>query len=349
MTTAPTPPMIIAGRYQVIRQLGQGTFGQVLEVHDHTLGTVCALKLLDGSIGVAGPWAESQILRGLRGEYILPILNADLVAGSRYVVTEVMTGGTVDDHIVPNVGMPVGQAVRWAREACHGIARVHDSGLIHGDIKPANLFLDNRGEVLVGDFGLAQQLDENGVAGAGGTPGTMAPEVAASLVPLILDDLTYTVLSDVYSLGATLFWMLAGAPVTQGMTSLHDIATHPRPDIWDQAPHVPRGLRTIVNKAISFDPALRPTSAAELASQLGRFREGNRSWDKISPHAGHEQCFRGTKGESVIELCAEPESLARVNITARQAGSGRRVRRAERTSDRASLPAALRAAFRACN
>ena len=341
--------MIIAGRYQVIRQLGQGTFGQVLEVHDHTLGPVCALKLLDGSIGVAGPWAESQILRGLRGEYILPILNADLVAGSRYVVTEVMTGGTVDDHIVPNVGMPVGQAVRWAREACHGIARVHDSGLVHGDIKPANLFLDDRREVLVGDFGLAQKLDANGLAEAGGTPGTMAPEVAAPLVPLVLGDLTYTVLSDVYSLGATLFWMLAGAPVTHSMTCLHDIATHPRPDIWDQAPHVPRGLRTIVNRAISFDPALRPASAADLASQLGRFREGDRSWERMTPHAGHEQCFRGTKGGSVIEVCAEPQSTTRMNITARQAGSGRRVRRAERTSERASLSASLRAVFRACN
>lgn len=347
--TTPPPPMIIARRYEVLRSLGRGSFGEVYEVRDHHLDTVCALKLLSDVISV-GPWSESQLLRGLRGEYILPVLNADVIAGQRYVVTEVMSGGTVEDGIVAGVGMPsVERAVRWARDACQGIARVHDHGLIHGDIKPGNLFLDHRGEVLVGDFGLAQRLDASGAARAVGTPGTMAPEAAAPLVPLVSSDLTYTVSCDVYSLGATLFWMLAGVPVTSGMSTLRDVATRPRPDLWGFAPHVPRGLRQVVNKAIAFDPSQRQTSASELAAELGRCASRDRAWDRETPHAGHEQCYVGAKGSSVIEVCVEPDSSTRVTITARHAGSGRRVRRVERTSTRSTLPASLRSVFRACN
>lgn len=349
MTTAPPPPTIIDGRYEVLRSLGQGSYGAVYEVRDHHLDTVCALKLLSDDI-LVGPWNESQVLRGLKGEYILPVLNADVVAGRRYVVTEVMSGGTVEDGIVAGVGMSsVERAVRWARDACQGIARVHDHGLIHGDIKPGNLFLDQRGEVLVGDFGLAQSLDGNGLARAGGTPSTMAPEVAAPLAGLVPSDLTYRLSSDVYSLGATLFWMLAGAPATSGMSTLSDVATHLRPDLWGFAPHVPRGLRQVVNKAISLDPSRRQTSASNLAAELGRCASRVRAWDRVAPHAGHEQCYVGTKGSSAIEVCVEPDSTTRVTITARHAGSGRRVGRVGRTSTRSALPASLRSVFNACN
>jgi serine/threonine protein kinase len=348
VTSAASPPTIIAGKYEVIRPLGAGSYGQVFEVRDHTLDTICALKLISDDI-LVGPWTESQLLRGLRGEYILPILNADVVAGRRYVVTDVMTGGTVADRITPSVGMATEQAVRWAREACQGIARVHDHGLIHGDIKPGNLFLDHRGEVLVGDFGLAQRLDGSGLAQAVGAPGTMAPEVAAAYVPLTSSNLTYTLLSDVYSLGATLFWMLAGQSPVAGMNGMRDLATQPRPDLWDVAPHLPRGLRDVVNRAISLDPAHRQGSASQLGAKLGLHRSKDRAWTRFSPHPGHEECYSGAKGRSVIEVCVEPVSASRVGITARHKRSGRRVRRAERTSYRTALPSSLRSAFRACD
>lgn len=348
VTSADSPPTIIAGKYEVIRPLGTGSYGQVFEVRDHTLDTTCALKLLSDDI-IVGPWTEAQLLRSLRGEYILPILNADVVVGRRYVVTDVMTGGTVADRITPSVGMATEQAVRWAREACQGIARVHDHCLIHGDIKPGNLFIDHRGEVLVGDFGLAQKLDESGLAQAVGTLGTMAPEVATAYVPLTTSNLTYTLLSDVYSLGATLFWMLAGQTPVAEMNDTRDCATQPRPDLWDVAPHLPRGLRDVVNRALSLDPAQRQRSASELGAELGLHRSKDRVWTRLSPHPGHEKCYSGVKGQSVIEVCAEPISASRVGITARHRESGRRVRRADRTSSRTALPSSLRSAFRACD
>lgn len=348
MTFAPTPPVIIANRYEVLRPLGKGSFGEVFEVRDHTLDTTCALKLLSDDV-LFGPWNESQLLRGLRGEYILPVLNADVVAGRRYVVTEIMTGGTVEDHVSPGVGMPTDQAVRWTREACQGIARVHDLGLIHGDIKPGNLFLDHRSEVLVGDFGLAQRLDPDGRARAVGTKDTMAPEVALAGVPPVTTDLTYTVGGDVYSLGATLFWMLTGEPPMVGVSEYALLSTQPRPDVWERAPHIPRGLRDVVNKAIALDPADRPASAAELAAALGQCSAPARKWTRLVPHSGHEQCFRGIKGTSEIEVCAEPLAPNRLSIVACHAASRRKVRKAERLCSRSNLSNSLRSAFRACD
>ncbi|WP_366933956.1 serine/threonine-protein kinase [Brevibacterium renqingii] len=337
--------MIVDGRYEVIRELGRGSYGQVLEVRDHTMATRCALKLLSDDV-LVGPWTESHLLRGLRGEYILPILNADVVAGRRYIVTEVMMGGTVDDHIQAAIGMPIDRAVRWAREACQGIARVHDYDLVHGDIKPGNLFLDAREEVLVGDFGLAQQVDDQGFAQAVGTPATMAPEVAASFKGKSSTPLTYTRLSDVYSLGATAYWMIAGQPPSVGTT---DLVSGTRPDLWTVAPHAPRGLRDAINRAIALDPKQRQASASQLAAELGLHRSPDRTWNRTVPHSGHEQCYSGAKGESVIEVCVHPESTSRVRITGQHASSARRVRKAERTSSRRNLATALRSAFRACN
>lgn len=346
MTSDPTPSIVIANRYEVVRELGRGSFGEVWEVHDHTLGTRCALKLLSDQV-LAGPWNESQILRGLSGEYVLPILNADVVEGRRYIVTEVMAGGTVEDRITPHVGMKVGQAVRWSREACQGVARAHDAGLIHGDIKPGNLFLDGRDEVLVGDFGLAQLVRGRGAARAVGTPATMAPEVAAGIVSTSSTPYTYTPLSDVYSLGATAYWMLAGHPPTPG-PSFSDLVDVGRPDLWDVAPHVPRGLRDVINRSLSLAPTDRQASASDLAADLGLHRSPGRSWNRVAPHDGHEQCFVGRKARSTIEVCVRPESGSQLCITAQNSPSGRRLAKGTRTSLRRNLPRDLRSVFRAC-
>lgn len=334
--------MIIANRYEVVRELGRGSFGEVLEVRDHTLDTLCALKLLSDAV-LTGPWTESQILRGLSGEYILPIMNADVVQGRRYIVTEVMTGGTVEDRIAPDVGMPTDQVVRWAREACQGVARVHDAGLVHGDIKPGNLFLDAREEVLVGDFGLAQQVNNDGAAQAVGTYTTMAPEVAAVFAGSSSTTFTYTRLSDVYSLGATAYWMLAGRPPSVGLS---DLTADTRPDLWTVAPHVSRGLRDVINRALALDPAKRQTSASHLAAELGLHRSPDRAWNRVAPHDGHDQCFVGIKVNSKIEVCVHSESASRVQILANSSPSGRRVRRGERSSTRRKLSADLRSVFR---
>ncbi|EUA03197.1 tyrosine kinase family protein [Mycobacterium kansasii 824] len=187
------------------KALGSGAFGEVYEVFDHNLKQVCALKIHNRM--VAGPWTEAQILRQLDGEYILKVLNADLAEGAPYVVTHLATNGTIADQIQPDVGVPITAAVRWARQACQGVARIHDQKLLHRDLKPENLFIDGRHDVLVGDLGLAQLQDENGLADAAGSIPTMAPEIARIGAPgqNPTTARVYSIAADVYSLGQLCF------------------------------------------------------------------------------------------------------------------------------------------------
>lgn len=320
------------------------------EVFDLHLSQVCALKLLSAT--PFGDWAEAQILRQVHGEYILPVLNADLAAGRAFVVTELATRGTVADQIAAGVGVPIRVAVRWARNACQGVARLHDHSLLHCDIKPENLFLNERQDALVGDLGLAQLQDQAGMVVACGSWPTMAPEVARVGVPgqLVPTSRTYSVRSDVYSLGATLFWMLAGVQPLPGVTSNADVWNAAQPDLWAVAPHVPQGLRDIVNTAIARDPEDRYATPADLDAALGGRTLPVREWTRVVAHAGHEQCFVGDKkGASQLQVCAIPTGrMTQVQIVVSHSGTGRAVNKASRNSSRGGLPAALRSAFNAC-
>lgn len=238
---------VINQRYEVLDKLGQGANGVVYRVRDHTQNMVVALKL----IPVADPltaWDEAHVLTGLRGQYMLPILNADLASGMPFIVTEVARHGSAADGLRAGVGVAIDRAVRWVQQACRGTARVHDVGLLHTDIKPDNLFIDDDGDALVADLGLACLRDAAGRGHFAGTPPTMAPEVAGVVVTVPQSEWGLqrptSVASDVYSLGATLYWLIAGRPPFEGadpIACMTAVAAGPPPSIRDLAPHVPRG------------------------------------------------------------------------------------------------------------
>lgn len=294
-------------RYRVDGYLGGGQNGHVYDVWDTNQNQRAALKMLDPNRLDLGRWAEAQKLTSLSGRYIMPILNARDEAGVPYIVTEVMLNGTVEDAITPGIGAPVDQAAEWVRQAAIGIARVHDHRLVHVDIKAGNLFRDADNNVLVGDFGLAGQMDAAGNAHGGGSPETMAPEVPTTA--------TTNARTDVYSLGATLYHLLAGDwmnPALRTLTTWTDlkaaVSTHGTPTpIGDVAPHVPQGLRSIVMKAIDPIAANRYASASELATVLGGRTRPRRTWLRDHPCPGHTMCFTGSRaGNATIKVCAVP-------------------------------------------
>jgi len=296
----------IRNRYRVDGYFGGGVNGRVYDVWDTRQDRRAALKMLD-RLAFGGPWVEAQILTSLSGDYILPILNADDEAGVPFLVTDVMVNGNTEDKIVHNVGVPVDQATEWIRQASIGVARVHDRGIIHNDIKAANLFLDADNNVLVGDFGLATRMSPAGFGIGGGSPETMAPEIGARGPS--------SARTDVYSLGATLFHLLAGNWMNPALRVLTDwdqllaaVAAHGTPTpLGDVAPHVPVGLRAIVMKAIDPDPANRYATPADLAAALGARTRPKRTWDRNIPCTGHTMCFTGTRaGASTFKLCAVP-------------------------------------------
>ncbi|SEQ78884.1 serine/threonine-protein kinase [Arthrobacter sp. OV608] len=307
--------------------LGSGGQGVVYEVFDHHLKQKSALKILT-EVAPHEVWKEAELLTRLSGKFLLPVRNADLVNGLPYVVTEIARHGTTDNLLTPGIGVSPSVAVRWVIHACRGIARMHDFGLVHNDIKPGNLFLDSHGDALVGDLGFASQLRPSGGAPlSGGTPATMPPEVAAAMLAGDAQGEPCSVASDIYGLGATLYWLIAGHPPFVGSTAanvLAQVVAGPPSRLHTIAPHAPRGITLAVEKAMSPVAAERFLSAADLDYALARVTQSARVWTRIAAHSGHADCFEGIKGRSVLAVCARPTGVrTKHEIIVRHKKSGR--------------------------
>ena len=161
------------------------------------------------------------------------------------------------------------ECVRPLAKVARAIAYAHGKGVLHRDLQPGNILLDENGEPMVSDFGLAKWLDQDSdltrTLGTLGTPGYIAPEQAESRA----GDLTST--ADVYSLGAILFYLLTGRPPFVGSNVLHVIhqaAVAPAPRLRSLVPSLDRDLETIVARCLEPDPNARYQSATSLAGDL---------------------------------------------------------------------------------
>ena len=347
-SASPLIGSVIADRYEVLASLGSGQHGEVWRVHDTNIDAEYALKLL-GPSQVSGPWGEARLLNTLQGDFILPIRNADTTPdGTRYLVTDVAEHGTVMDRIDPLLGVPEKDAVAWIRDACNGLARVHRHGLLHRDVKPENLFLTESGKCLIGDLSLAGEQNASGCVHAGGTLQTMAPEVGAVDCPGYAGVYeVYGVRSEVFSLGASLYWMLSGQPPIDG-TRYREAATATPLDLWDLAPHISRGVRDITMRALSRDPSQRFPDPAALTAALGKRNKPRREWSRVVAHTHHERCLVGTKEGKSISLCILRKPTASGYVfEVRYTTSGRRHGEDGRTSTVSGLNRAIRSCIRA--
>jgi serine/threonine-protein kinase len=182
----------------------------------------------------------------------------------------------------------------------------------------------------------------------------MAPEVAGSLAAGAGQG---SVASDVYSLGATAYWLLAGQPpydftgIPMGPPRWNIVASQPPPRLRDVAPHVPGYVAKAVESAMSRDPKDRFTTVTEFAEALGRRPETARRWRRIQPHVGHLACWVGepTASGSTYVMCVEQGTTTnKATITTTHQGSGMRVSRG--CKDKVSvkgLAQAVRGAIRA--
>lgn len=337
-------PVIIAQRYLIEAPLGDGTSGEVHKVWDTHEKVHVALKLLHHD-GPDEAWEEAALLRRVDGDFgnVLRVRNADVVQGVPYIVTDI-AAGTIADRLVEDVGMSVYEACRWISQAAAGLARIHHLGLVHNDIKPSNLFLDENDDILVGDLGFASKLNTSGFADACGTPATMAPEVVAGY---LTGAPTASIQSDVFSLAATLYWMLAGKPPrhTDGPVNLGDLAGIPPTPLLEVAPHVPQGVATTIMGALSRDPTLRPTSVGKFADAIDSRPHRDRQWIPLPAHPEHVRCYRGTHpSRAAVNVCVQPTQGRKLRITS-SFDSGRRLIQDVVVPER-QLPQKLRALFR---
>jgi tetratricopeptide (TPR) repeat protein len=279
-------PFRIPG-YEIERELGRGAMGVVYLATQTALGRPVALKILRAdAFGDARQRDRRRCLRearavsSVRHPNVVTLYDWGEVDGRFFLVLEYVAGGSLKSQLAEPLRPAV--AARLLEATARAVAHIHSRGLLHLDLKPSNILLDYDSESgweqaapRVADFGLAHSDDHDltatAVAGPRGTPAYMAPEQADGT------GLPVGVAADVYALGAVLFELLTGRPPFLGTSVLEtlDRVRHHEPVAPTRLnPAIPRDLETICLKCLEKDPARRYASAADLANDLRRWRDG---------------------------------------------------------------------------
>jgi tetratricopeptide (TPR) repeat protein len=265
--------------YDVEMVIGQGGMGVVFRARHLRLGRSVALKmLLAGSY--AGPQErarfrrEAEAVAVLRHPNVVQVYDVGDADGRPYFTMEFMEGGSLAQKLA-GVPQPAREAAQLLATLADAVEAAHQSGVIHRDLKPGNVLLTADGTPKISDFGLARRRDnDGGLTRTGaplGTPSYMAPEQAAGQVHAVGPA------TDVYALGAILYELLTGRPPFRAETGAETVQQviyqDPAPPARLNA-RVPRELETICLKCLHKDPERRYLSAAALADDLNRFRDG---------------------------------------------------------------------------
>ena len=257
--------------YRIGAMLGQGGMGRVFRAEDSSGGAV-AIKLLSPNLAssadaLARFKQEGLIASQINHPHIVFVHRVDEENGIPFIAMELMTGKTLKDLVVENGPLNYDEAVQLVLQCVEGLIEAHARGMIHRDIKPANCYLDQDGSVKVGDFGLARSLvSDSELTQTGvflGTPLFASPE---QLLGQTVDSR-----SDIYSLSATLYFLLAGKAPFESPNAAQVIAriasTDP-PSFKSVGVEVPKALEDIVIKGLSRDASKRYQSFAEMRQEL---------------------------------------------------------------------------------
>jgi serine/threonine protein kinase len=258
-------------RYEIMELIGAGAMGTVYQALQKKLNRIVAVKVLRRSLTERSGFAERflrevQSLARLNHPNIVQAYDADHAGESHFLVMEFVAGESLDALVRRRGPLPVVEACKLARQVAIGLQHAHEQGLVHRDIKPGNLLLTPDGVVKIADFGLSRVAGVSGVAGSEsahmvvGTPEYMAPEQARN--PSAADTR-----SDLYSLGCTLYFLLAGKPPFSGASHLQTLLDHQDtnpPDLQG----IPDTIRAILQRLLAKEPRDRYANPGEAADAL---------------------------------------------------------------------------------
>ena len=257
--------------FDVMRVIGRGGMGLVLEAFDSRLQRNVALKVLDPDLADDETarqrfCRESRAAASITHENVVAVHQVEKSGdhGLPYIVMQLIAGESLEQRLTREKKLPLREVVRIGMQAAHGLAAAHAQGLIHRDVKPGNILLEPpHDRVKLTDFGLARVEEDVKLTRTGfvsGTPLYMAPEQALGQDP--------DPRSDLFSLGAILYEMCAGRPPFTGNSALailKQISEAKHEPIRKLNPQVPEWLATTIDRLLEKKPADRIQTAAQLA------------------------------------------------------------------------------------
>lgn len=261
-------PGSLLGQFRILGLLGRGGMGRVFEAEDTLLRRRVAIKVLDAVAGTEPLQAllkEARAAAALSHPNIVAIYHVGHWSGGCFLVLELLPGGSLQARLSRGGPLSWPEATRALIDACRGLAAAHAAGLVHRDVKPANLLLDARGAVKVADFGLVRggALASSTASRVAGTPAYMSPEQCRGE--------SADARADIYALGATYYALLTGAPPFRGDGPMQVMFAHCSetvPDPRAARPELPATIVTAVYRALAKDPAERFASADALRAAL---------------------------------------------------------------------------------
>ncbi|MFA6562001.1 MAG: serine/threonine-protein kinase [Verrucomicrobiia bacterium] len=296
-------PLADFDRYELLGEIGRGGMGVVYKARQKGLDRVVALKIiLAGQLAspevVRRFLAESRAAARLQHPNIVRVFEAGEFQGRHFFAMEHVAGSNLAALASRGPLDPV-DAARLVCTVARAVEHLHSQGIVHRDLKPSNILLDEKGQPFVTDFGLAKLLDaQSQVTQSGviaGTPSYMPPEQAAGRTAEVGPR------SDVYSLGAILYELLAGRPPFRAESPLDTLVQviESEPTLLrDVNPRVPRELELVCLRCLEKSPDARYPSAAALADDLERFLKGETV--EARPQGAWHQARRWARREPAL-------------------------------------------------
>jgi eukaryotic-like serine/threonine-protein kinase len=292
------------GRYEVERLIGAGGMGVVMKAYDTELHRVVAIKVLLPHLATSSAARrrfarEAKAAAAVVHEHVIPIYDVESDVSLPYLVMQFVPGHSLQARVDEQGPLEIKEVLRLARQAASGLAAAHAQGVVHRDVKPANILLeDSVDRVLLSDFGLARTVDDATLTRSGvlaGTPHYMSPEQASGQ--------SVDQRSDLFSLGSAIYFMCTGRPPFRSespMAVLNRICHEAHRPLDEVNPDVPIELAELVDRLLAKNPAERFATAqeveSEFASLLAQMQQGHRLrrrgwWRHFRQHYLRERFF----------------------------------------------------------
>ncbi len=266
-----TSGALLSGRYRLEEQIGRGGMSTVWKAFDTTLERAVAIKMMHRDVARDADQLErfrreAKAVAKVSSPYVVGVIDAGEEDHTPFIILEYVEGETLKNRIRRLKRLSVPEAVAYAIEIARGLQAAHDRDIVHRDVKPQNVLLDEDGAARVTDFGIARSLTDHGLTADGrvlGTTDYVSPEQALGHA--------VTPQSDIYSLGVVLYEMLIGDVPFHGENQVAVAMRHVRdelPDVQARRPEISSALASVVDHATAKDLEVRYATANDLIADL---------------------------------------------------------------------------------